>query len=71
MPDGGTDSIDNVAAICPNCHRKMHVLNEEKDIIILQKVAKEKGKMLARLLFYETNLISSFYGLFLVYNKIR
>ncbi|WP_296863638.1 HNH endonuclease [Thermosyntropha sp.] len=22
---GGTDTIDNTVALCPNCHRKMHV----------------------------------------------
>ena len=29
---GGTDSIDNVAALCPNCHRKMHILNMNEDV---------------------------------------
>jgi 5-methylcytosine-specific restriction protein A len=28
---GGADVIDNTAALCPNCHRKMHVLNLEED----------------------------------------
>ena len=26
LSEGGADSIDNVAALCPNCHRKMHEL---------------------------------------------
>lgn len=32
LSDGGEDSIDNVAALCPNCHRKMHVLNNAEDV---------------------------------------
>jgi 5-methylcytosine-specific restriction protein A len=28
----GTDRIDNTAALCPNCHKRMHVLNAEDDI---------------------------------------
>lgn len=32
----GKDSIENVMALCPNCHRKMHILDLEKDIKILK-----------------------------------
>ena len=32
LSDGGEDSIDNVVALCPNCHRKMHVLNDPSDV---------------------------------------
>lgn len=28
----GSDTIENTVALCPNCHRKMHVLNSKKDI---------------------------------------
>ncbi|MDK2823803.1 MAG: 5-methylcytosine-specific restriction enzyme [Clostridia bacterium] len=28
---GGTDTLDNTVALCPNCHRKMHVLDLEED----------------------------------------
>ena len=31
----GADSIDNVVALCPNCHRKMHIRNDETDRNIL------------------------------------
>lgn len=34
---GGTDSIDNCVALCPNCHRKMHILNLENDIALLKQ----------------------------------
>ncbi|WP_246329217.1 HNH endonuclease [Brevibacillus halotolerans] len=28
----GADSIENTVALCPNCHRKMHVLDLEEDV---------------------------------------
>ena len=28
---GGSDTIDNTVALCPNCHRKMHVLDLPED----------------------------------------
>jgi 5-methylcytosine-specific restriction protein A len=27
----GNDSLENTVALCPNCHRKMHVLDNDKD----------------------------------------
>lgn len=32
LSKGGADTIENTVALCPNCHRKMHVLNSKKDI---------------------------------------
>lgn len=32
LSKGGNDSINNVAALCPNCHRKIHNLNLKSDI---------------------------------------
>ncbi len=29
---GGMDSADNCVALCPNCHRKMHILNDSEDL---------------------------------------
>ena len=29
---GGTDSTDNTVAICPNCHRRMHMLDLPEDV---------------------------------------
>lgn len=40
LAQGGSDTIDNVAALCPNCHRKMHSLNLEEDRVILLEKAK-------------------------------
>ena len=38
----GKDSTDNVVALCPNCHTKMHVLNDPIDIEILKDVLKNQ-----------------------------
>jgi 5-methylcytosine-specific restriction protein A len=32
----GKDIIENTVALCPNCHRKMHVLNLPADVAILK-----------------------------------
>ena len=31
LSQGGEDSLANTVALCPNCHRKMHVLNLKQD----------------------------------------
>jgi 5-methylcytosine-specific restriction enzyme A len=36
----GKDNIENTVALCPNCHRKMHALNQEDDKERLIKKAK-------------------------------
>ena len=40
LSKGGSDSIGNTVALCPNCHRKMHVLNLQEDIQILLSCVK-------------------------------
>ena len=50
LADGGTDTIDNIVAICPNCHRRMHVLNREEDILKLRFIAEKNEEKLNRLL---------------------
>lgn len=35
LSEGGSDSIENVIALCPNCHRKMHII---KSICDLEKL---------------------------------
>ena len=32
LSKGGPDAIQNVAALCPNCHRRMHSLDDRQDI---------------------------------------
>lgn len=39
LADGGDDSIENTVALCPNCHKKMHVLNLEEDVEKLLRIA--------------------------------
>lgn len=41
MAKGGTDEIENVVALCPNCHKKMHILDDDNDVEYLKKVAME------------------------------
>ena len=36
LSKGGMDSVKNCVALCPNCHRKMHYLNDQNDIIFLK-----------------------------------
>lgn len=31
LSKGGADEIDNVVALCPNCHRRIHVVNNPED----------------------------------------
>ena len=37
---GGTDTIDNTVALCPNCHRTMHILDLPEDVDKLIRIAK-------------------------------
>lgn len=50
LADGGQDTIDNVVAICPNCHRKVHVLNDEVDTIVLEGIAGQNKRHYERIL---------------------
>ncbi len=40
LAHGGADCPENTVALCPNCHRKMHIVKDEKDIKKLQRRAK-------------------------------
>jgi 5-methylcytosine-specific restriction protein A len=40
LSKGGNDDIDNTVALCPNCHKKMHILNLDKDIECLSDLNK-------------------------------
>lgn len=37
LADGGPDVIYNAVALCPNCHRKMHIVHAKSDVKKLQK----------------------------------
>ena len=32
LSQGGADTTDNTAALCPNCHKKMHIVNDPEDV---------------------------------------
>lgn len=38
--DNGPDCLENTAALCPNCHRKMHILGLSDDVTKLSKQAR-------------------------------
>lgn len=40
LSEGGYDTIENTVALCPNCHKKMHALNLDKDKNILKSLVK-------------------------------
>ena len=43
MSKEGEDDINNVVALCPNCHRKMHVLNLKEDVDkLIEKIKSRK-----------------------------
>lgn len=44
LSKGGLDAIDNVIALCPNCHRKMHANESQKDISTLKKRAEDYAR---------------------------
>jgi 5-methylcytosine-specific restriction protein A len=37
--EGGSDTIDNVSALCPNCHRKIHHFKKSSDIAQIKQIA--------------------------------
>ena len=42
LANGGEDTIENTVALCPNCHRKMHVVRAEDDINKLKQISRLK-----------------------------
>lgn len=44
LSEGGDDTIENTIAVCPNCHRKLHVLELPEDKAkLLKRVAERKS----------------------------
>ena len=41
LSKGGRPVPENTVALCPNCHRKVHLLNDEEDIRKLKEAAKK------------------------------
>jgi 5-methylcytosine-specific restriction protein A len=46
LAEGGPDTIENAIALCPNCHRRMHVLDLRKDRDVLRSRMAERDSML-------------------------
>lgn len=42
----GADTIDNAIALCPNCHRRMHVLDLATDVKLLRARIAERDRNL-------------------------
>lgn len=42
LADKGSDTISNTVALCPNCHRRMHVLDSKKDVRKLVNAVKRR-----------------------------
>lgn len=34
---GGADTIENTVALCPNCHKRAHVVDDPNDVALMQK----------------------------------
>lgn len=39
LSEEGEDSLENTVALCPNCHRKMHIVKDKNDIDKLMAIA--------------------------------
>lgn len=45
LSEGGSDTIENTVAVCPNCHRRLHILNDAADVDYLISLKRgEKNK---------------------------
>lgn len=45
LSEGGADILENTAALCPNCHKKMHIINDPTDVKkLLHKASKSNPK---------------------------
>lgn len=56
LANGGRDEIDNVVAICPNCHRKIHILNDDNDRNELKNIALLNKQRYERMMAYSNSL---------------
>lgn len=42
LSKNGVDTLENTVALCPNCHRRIHVLDRKRDKAILMQKAKQR-----------------------------
>jgi len=38
LSEGGSDTVENTVAVCPNCHRRLHILNDPDDVDFLKSL---------------------------------
>ena len=43
LAKGGADTIENTVALCPNCHRRMHILDRSEDRKLLLRRLRQPG----------------------------
>lgn len=43
LSGGGQDHLQNTAALCPNCHRRIHLQNRQADVDALLAIRREDG----------------------------
>lgn len=48
LAHGGDDTIENTVALCPNCHRRMHILDDRRDRLKLKQLAETRVTIAAR-----------------------
>jgi 5-methylcytosine-specific restriction enzyme A len=46
LSQNGLDTLDNLVALCPNCHRKMHIVQDKNDINKLIEIAHNRQRIL-------------------------
>lgn len=63
---GWRDSIDNTVVLCPNCHRKMPIVNDLIDVSRLMIIAKYNGEPISVKALYKEYLYrkSGYVGFF-------
>lgn len=45
LSKGGQDTIENAIALCPNCHRKIHINDDASDVMVLKNKAILQSKL--------------------------
>ena len=50
LMNGGSDSLNNAVALCPNCHRKMHICNDASDVEKLYQRIKYYSEKYAKII---------------------
>lgn len=43
LSKGGYDSVENTTALCPNCHKRMHIVNSTEDILKLTELRRNSN----------------------------